>query len=157
MSILSRPDRKGFAERSKAWLNSPLRESFRENTAFGRKHEKPETVPENESIDQRWSSQISPPTPASHAQFRKDVPHWDTIPWTPQVSGPSFPARTNTLSSSELEGAIDGQNRERTPWSQRRKRLRHFILTNTYVPLVRTLRPTSSPCYIQFLLSYFVS
>ena len=80
-----------------------------------------------------WGLTIELPTPSAPftlAQSR--TPGWDS-PWTPRIAGNSVYQTSDLI----------GHNDDNHDTSARKKRLRTFILTNTYVPLV-SLRYTTA-------------
>jgi len=73
------------------------------------------------------------PFTLSHTQ----TPGWDT-PWSARLPIPVTRANGNGDAYNELamEEHQAKEDDEQTPWKQRKKMLRGFLLTNSYVPLV---------------------
>ncbi len=67
-----------------------------------------------------------PSSPTTLAQTR--TPGWET-PWTPRVPGAAW----NTVTANEEH---EDENEKLSRWQRRKKRIRVYMLTNTYVPLV---------------------
>lgn len=80
----------------------------------------------------------SRPFTLSHTQ----TPGWDT-PWTARL--PTSIMRQNgngdACNQSEMEEHQPKEEDKQTPWQQRKKMLRGFLLTNSYVPLVSARIP----------------
>ncbi|KAF7339373.1 hypothetical protein MSAN_02151200 [Mycena sanguinolenta] len=122
-----RPDRKSvsFRDRSMSWLPTPR------DTTFPRR---------NRQLNRNWNLSITLPTPpvgAFTAQHNA-TPGWDA-PWTSRV-GAQGPAghhnnEDSTYSDDEETSPVDPE-KDHTVWQRRRKRVRAFILSNTYVPLL---------------------
>ncbi|KAJ6610111.1 hypothetical protein B0H10DRAFT_2062148 [Mycena sp. CBHHK59/15] len=136
-SSTSRPtyksDRKSvsFKDRSISWLPTQ-----RDGTAFSRKRQT-----RVNSINRDWNLSITLPTPpaASFTLQHNATPGWD-VPWTSRVGAQGPPGRHH----SEDSGGTDNDdsdlrtdpNKNTSVWRRRRKRLRAFILSNVYVPLL---------------------
>lgn len=121
-----------FKERSISWLPASAA-ALREGTW---KAEKPAESSE-QGRRRDWGLQIALPTPSA-APFtlaQNATPGWET-PWTsrPAAQGPS---RDDAYDFGEVEPASSSStSTDDTVWRSRKKRLRSFILSNTYVPLV---------------------
>ncbi|KAJ6621252.1 hypothetical protein B0H10DRAFT_2019421 [Mycena sp. CBHHK59/15] len=126
-------DRKSvsFKDRSISWLPTQ-----RDGTAFSRKRQT-----RVNSINRDWNLSITLPTPpaASFTLQHNATPGWD-VPWTSRVGAQGPPGRHH----SEDSGGTDNDdsdlrtdpNKNTSVWRRRRKRLRAFILSNVYVPLL---------------------
>lgn len=113
-----------FRDRSMSWLaathrrsseNSPRPKGFKSHRA---------TSPEHQS-DWGLTIDLPPPPSAPFTMAHSKTPGWDT-PWTARRDDPT--------QAQEFFGA--DKDEALSCWSVRRKRLRMFILTNNYVPLV---------------------
>lgn len=102
-----------------------------------------------------WGFHIPMPTPggASLTLAQAQTPGWDT-PWSPKVGpkrsrsirdnasvqhlgqGSNLGLRNSSAPFASADALEDGSGRKRTKWYYRRKRIRSFVLTNNYVPLV---------------------
>ncbi len=100
-----------------------------------------------------WGLQISLPTPSA-APFtlaQNSTPGWET-PWTARVAAQG-PTREDGFDFGDFEHVSSSSSSKETPWRSRKKQLRTFILSNTYVPLVS--RRLSWPAAVSLiLLSY---
>ncbi|KAL5495145.1 hypothetical protein ACEPAI_607 [Sanghuangporus weigelae] len=103
------------------------------------------TDDEGEAYHRRsWGFHIPlPTTPAAITISQNRTPGWDT-PWSERARrslddsgshGSNVPSRQDSFANAD--GADDPPDgRKRSKWYRRRKRLRMFILSNTYVPLL---------------------
>ncbi|KAK0456437.1 hypothetical protein ARMSODRAFT_949092 [Armillaria solidipes] len=130
-----------FKDRSMAWLPSSAT-AFREGSSFVRRGEKGPDSPEHAQRHRRdWNLSISLPTPVANpfTLTHNATPGWET-PWTarPTAQGPSrSEERDDGYGFGDVEHASSStSSRDITVWQRRKKRLRAFILTNTYVPLL---------------------
>ncbi|KAF9015236.1 hypothetical protein BDQ17DRAFT_1340717 [Cyathus striatus] len=132
----SRQDKKSVRDHSVSWLptSASIRE-LREGPSFLRREK--ERDPENEvqGTTQDHPPAISLPTePTTYFTLAHSrTPGWSS-PWTPSqhAQGPVINREesygfTNQRADSEKEGG---------KWKRRRRRIRSFILTNVYVPLL---------------------
>ncbi|TFK30550.1 hypothetical protein FA15DRAFT_662525 [Coprinopsis marcescibilis] len=123
-----RPERRGFRDRSISWLQAST--SLRENMSSNRK-EKEKDV---ESGDPPQALLLSIPThPAStYTAAHAATPGWD-VPWSAKLAaqGP-HPRDSPDSFDSDREDRASTNSRD-TGWT---KRIRSFILTNVYVPLL---------------------
>jgi hypothetical protein len=72
---------------------------------------------------------LPPPPTASFTLAQSRTPGWDS-PWTARA------ARNDHSQAQDLFGYDEDEDEKLTRWSARKKRLRRFVLTNTYVPLL---------------------
>ncbi|KAJ2928838.1 hypothetical protein H1R20_g8262, partial [Candolleomyces eurysporus] len=141
---LHRPERKGFRDRSISWLqaSTSLRDTI---SSSGRKEKDIEkdgehagepplaapmpvhtlTIPNGMSLDP------SLPSTTAHAS----TPGWD-MPWSSKLAaqGP-HPQYSQDSEDSEQDERVSTRD-ELVGWAARRKRMRSFILSNAYVPLL---------------------
>lgn len=87
-----------------------------------------------------WGLHIDlPRTPARQFTLtHSQTPGWDT-PWTarPPISIAHPDGNGNAYNGLTAEEDQPKEEDGKTPWRQRKKMLRGFLLTNSYVPLVR--------------------
>ncbi|KAJ7786437.1 hypothetical protein B0H16DRAFT_31469 [Mycena metata] len=123
-----KPQRKSvsFKDRSMSWLPAQAGSTFPRRTR-------------GQSMNRNWNLSIAlPAAPAStFTQQHNATPGWDA-PWTSRV-GAQGPADHHNL--EDIEDDDEGSSpvdpdKHRTVWQRRRKRLRAFILSNAYVPLL---------------------
>ncbi|KAJ7038075.1 hypothetical protein C8F04DRAFT_1220382 [Mycena alexandri] len=123
-----KPERKSvsFKDRSMSWLPT------QGGSTFPRRNR-------GQSMNRNWNLSITLPTPPASAftQQHNATPGWDA-PWTSRV-GAQGPAGHHDL--EDIEDEDEGSSpvdpdKHRTVWQRRRKRLRAFILSNAYVPLL---------------------
>ncbi|KAJ7783911.1 hypothetical protein DFH07DRAFT_789617 [Mycena maculata] len=133
----NKPDRKNvsFKDRSISWLPSQRDGS----TTFPRRIRQQSRA---SSINRNWNLSITLPTPpqASFTLQHNITPGWD-VPWTSRVGAQGPPGRHNSEGASnfteeEEEDSPVDPHKNYSVWHRRRKRLRAFILTNNYVPLL---------------------
>lgn len=91
-----------------------------------------------ENAKNGWSLHVDlPRTPGRPSTLSQtQTPGWDT-PWSARL--PTSVTQANGNGDACDESATEEQPKEdgkQTPWKQRKKILRGFLLTNTYVPLV---------------------
>ncbi|KAJ7103411.1 hypothetical protein B0H15DRAFT_812160 [Mycena belliarum] len=91
------------------------------------------------AINRNWNLSITLPAapPASFTMQHSVTPGWD-VPWTAHV-GAQGPAGRHNSQGSEDEDTDDtpvDPAKHTTVWKRRRKRLRAFIISNAYVPLL---------------------
>ncbi|KAJ7225410.1 hypothetical protein GGX14DRAFT_420348 [Mycena pura] len=124
-------DRKNgsFKDRSISWLPSQRDGS----TPFPRRNRQQSRA---STMNRNWNLSIALPTPptSSFTMQHNPTPGWD-VPWTSRV-GAQGPARRQEGSAEDDESSPVDSDKLYTVWSQHRKRLRAFILSNTYVPLL---------------------
>ncbi|KAK7064131.1 hypothetical protein R3P38DRAFT_3249713 [Favolaschia claudopus] len=129
--LTEKPDRRtvSFTNRSISWRPS----GTRDGSTFPRR---------NRQLNRNWNLSITLPTPPAGAFTAQHnaTPGWDA-PWTSRVGAQGPAGRHHSDSSSynehdEESGSPGGANKDHTAWQRRRRRLRTFILTNTYVPLL---------------------
>ncbi|KAJ7492511.1 hypothetical protein FB451DRAFT_1218600 [Mycena latifolia] len=134
----AKPDRKSvsFKDRSISWLPTQRDGS---STALPRRYRQQSRA---SSINRNWNLSITLPTPpaASFTLQHSVTPGWD-VPWTSRVGAQGPPGRHNSDGSgfTEDDDADDSPvdpGKHTTVWGRRRKRLRAFILSNSYVPLL---------------------
>ncbi|KAJ3925869.1 MAG: hypothetical protein NXY57DRAFT_1030771 [Lentinula lateritia] len=136
-----------FKDKRRSWLaNSNIREpppSFSKHT-IEKNASDPERNGEAQPKRRDWNLSISMPTPrATFTVNQTNSPGWET-PWTSRVGaqgpfrsrsrheeGPGYEDEENLESHSGLSGSNDDSR-----WESRRKRLRIFLLSNPYVPLL---------------------
>lgn len=123
-----------------SWL--PTSASLREGSSFTRRDKEKdiETAQTGSGIGRDWGLSITLPTPAAvpFTLSHNNTPGWDS-PWTPRAAaqGPSRPhMRENSYGLGETLADADESQINTKVWRRRKKKLRAFILTNTYVPLV---------------------
>lgn len=87
-----------------------------------------------------WGLSITLPTPsaAPYTLAQNVTPGWES-PWSPRNAAQG-PVHSHTRESSydidELENDSNASHKSANVWRKRKKKLRAFILTNPYVPLV---------------------
>ncbi|KAF9044824.1 hypothetical protein BDZ89DRAFT_943053 [Hymenopellis radicata] len=115
-----------FKDRSMSWLPS---------SAAGTWKEKPAESSE-QARRRDWGLQISLPTPsvAPFTLAQNPTPGWES-PWTARVAAQG-PTRQDGFDFGDFEHVSSSSSSKETPWRSRKKRLRTFILSNTYVPLL---------------------
>jgi hypothetical protein len=128
--VPEKPDRKSvsFRDRSISWLPTAG-----DGRTFPRR---------NRQLNRNWNLSITLPTPpvgAFTAQHNA-TPGWDA-PWTSRVGAQGPAGRHNSEGYNFTEDDEDSNspvdpNKDYTVWQRRRKRLRAFILSNAYVPLL---------------------
>ncbi|KAG6845748.1 hypothetical protein H0H87_003802 [Tephrocybe sp. NHM501043] len=140
-----KPERKGIKDISiSSWLPTS---SVRDMTSFSRKDKEKDPeggrVNDNEHI---WDlSSAVPTSPAAQYTLAHTMtPGWDD-PWSPRTAVQG-PVRNNELDRESSYGmnAVDeseDSDKNGSKWRQRKKRLRIFMLSNIYVPLVRLSAP----------------
>ncbi|KAJ6604765.1 hypothetical protein DFH09DRAFT_1019072 [Mycena vulgaris] len=132
----AKPDRKSvsFKDRSISWLPTQRDGS----SALPRRNRQQSRA---SSINRNWNLSITLPTPpaASFTMQHSVTPGWD-VPWTSRVGAQGPPGRHNSDASGFTEDERDDSpvdpGKQKTLWGRRRKRLRAFILSNAYVPLL---------------------
>lgn len=131
---LEKAEKRPMRERAKsAWLASTQRTK---STAVEPMEGDPD--PSEDEHRNRWGLHLPMPTPAPFTLAHNRTPGWDS-PWTPRPMYPfgsiagQLPGH-DPLASKEEQADEDGGSK--TKWYRRRKRIRAFILNNTYVPLV---------------------
>ncbi|KAJ7110099.1 hypothetical protein C8R44DRAFT_842509 [Mycena epipterygia] len=130
-----KPDRKSvsFKDRSISWLPSQ-----RDSGLAPRRNRQQSRA---STINRNWNLSITLPTPppASFTLQHSVTPGWD-VPWTSRVGAQGPPGRHNSEGSGFTEDDHDDspvdRDKDITVWRRRRKRLRAFILSNAYVPLL---------------------
>ncbi|KAF5377453.1 hypothetical protein D9615_005304 [Tricholomella constricta] len=139
-----KPERKGLKDLSiSAWL--PTSSSIREGHSFLRKEKEKERDPENAhpngAAGREWGMSIALPTPpaAPYTLAHNVTPGWDS-PWSPRMAAQG-PVHNHDRNSSYGLNQVDDDESIRSLnttsiWCRRKQRLRAFILTNTYVPLL---------------------
>ncbi|KAJ7487718.1 hypothetical protein B0H11DRAFT_2014576 [Mycena galericulata] len=126
-TLSPKPDRKGvsFKDRSISWRDGTFPRRVRQQSRAG-------------TINRNWNLSITLPTPpaASFTLQHNVTPGWD-VPWTSRVGAQGPAGRHNSEDSdfTEDDSPVD-PHKNYTVWGWRRKRLRAFILSNTYVPLL---------------------
>lgn len=132
----ARPDKKSIRDISISWLptSSPARDVVT-STRKGKEKDAELGQPSNREHD--WALTLPAPPLAPDTLSHNITPGWDD-PWSPRpaAQGPAH----NTLYGENFYGLgalDDADGSEKSRWYRRRKRFRAFILSNTYVPLVR--------------------
>ncbi|KZP31216.1 hypothetical protein FIBSPDRAFT_945244 [Athelia psychrophila] len=117
-----------FRERSKAWLPITRRSHDASANSKSPGFDKHRTEHNEDGGPSSWGLTIDLPSPPSapFTMAQSQTPGWNS-PWTPRV--PNQP-----LSEEEEIFGRDSDEGEKT--MSRRKKLRVFILTNTFVPLL---------------------
>lgn len=108
--------------------------TIRDGTSFQRREKDPETG----ATSPRSNWDLTIPLPSAPAPFtlaHNRTPGWES-PWSARTPnrGSSSPNHSYGLVEEEADKEED-QDKSPT-WRNRKKRLRAFVLTNTYVPLV---------------------
>ncbi|KAF5337356.1 hypothetical protein D9611_003280 [Ephemerocybe angulata] len=121
-----RPERKGFREKSISWLQASTSLKETVSTPSVRREKDAEKGDQYPSP----TSNLPLPSTAAHAS----TPGWD-MPWSARLAAQGPHPQYSHESDS------DGDDRSTvrdglTGWAARRKRIRSFILTNNYVPLL---------------------
>ncbi|KAJ6575234.1 hypothetical protein B0H19DRAFT_1127803 [Mycena capillaripes] len=137
LQVPEKPDRKSvsFKDRSISWLPNP-----RDGSTFPRRNRQQSRTG---AINRNWNLSITLPTPpaTSFTMQHNATPGWDA-PWTSRVGAQGPPGRHNSDASGYIEeddisSPVDvDPDKHGTVWRRRRKRLRTFILSNAYVPLL---------------------
>ena len=89
--------------------------------------------------------------PISYTLAHTNTPGWDT-PWTarPNAQGPNRHNRLDSYGFEEDQQSTSSPRISGSKWTRRKKRIRSFILVNTYVPLVspssHNHRPSTNNC-----------
>lgn len=121
-----------FRERSMAWLPTSNRRSQDVSglTPRSKGFEGHRSTMDEHQHDWGLTIDLPPPPSAPFTMAQSRTPGWDS-PWTARA------ARPGPSQSQELFGHhADEDEKLNNTWSKRKKRLRAFVLTNTYVPLV---------------------
>lgn len=165
----SNPQRRGLgvtlASRSRSWMPSSRR--------FSTAAEKIPESPRDGSMDQDaegresverlasnpWNMHIPmppkldvPPITLAHNK----TPGWDT-PWSPRTAFRlAGRTRTGGVDLAEYYGRDEDADSNVGKWARYKKQLRHFTLTNVYVPLV-SLFHSASEALLQHPIRYFDS
>ncbi|TFK41045.1 hypothetical protein BDQ12DRAFT_420851 [Crucibulum laeve] len=129
ISNSSRPEKKGFKDRSMSWL--PMSASIREGTSFMRRDKEKDPEQPDYSANNVGELSVTVPPPAPFTMAHSDTPGWSS-PWTPRIADSTL-RRENSYGFAEVE---QESKNDGSPWRLRRKKLRSFILVNTYVPLL---------------------
>ncbi|ESK98309.1 hypothetical protein Moror_59 [Moniliophthora roreri MCA 2997] len=139
----NKPERKSTPFRgSRSWLpssTSGLRESSTFSRRVGEKTNESEETPRSR---REWNLTI--PMPAATAPFtvtHNTTPGWET-PWTSRSTAQG-PRRNHERDNSyglgnpiEESSESSSEHQHATTWQKRKKRLRIFLLSNTFVPLL---------------------
>ncbi|KAF8642353.1 hypothetical protein AX16_009622 [Volvariella volvacea WC 439] len=135
---LDRPERKGFKDRSLSWLNpSSLNMSL-----IRKEREKSGTtsIPEEAGYEDQSSPSLPVPPQASTSARLSKPPGWE-ISWKRnevashnRSSNPSHHGSDAVVDDQESQ--VGSNSKRRSRWARRKRRLRNFVLTNTYVPLL---------------------
>ncbi|TFK76990.1 hypothetical protein BDN72DRAFT_830164 [Pluteus cervinus] len=129
METISRSERRGFAGRSMSWLNTAtIRDTKKDR-------EKLDDSPNQEAPENRWVPSLIPPSPVAQNNSRYSS-GFDSIPWTPQTAGRSSHIRTNAHPPGHDDPAVGDNHKDIGPWRRWGRKVRKFILKNTYVPLL---------------------
>ena len=134
-----------------AWLVAAQRKRHSKSAEGGADH----ADEEEEGRRRSWGLHIPlPSTPAPITISQNRTPGWDT-PWSARRShslngsvggGSNIGSRTGSFANGN--GSVHLANAEKhSKWYHRRKRLRAFILTNNYVPLVGCLFSQYMLCF----------
>ncbi|KAF8912772.1 hypothetical protein CPB84DRAFT_1759464 [Gymnopilus junonius] len=124
-------ERKSFRDISLSWM--PTSATPRE-PGFLRKEKERESDPSP-------TPHLSIPIPSQppHTLAHNNTPGWDT-PWTsrPAAQGPTRQSRDDDEESYGFreDNQSDSSHKNLSGWALRRRKLRSFILVNTYVPLL---------------------
>ncbi|KIY62430.1 hypothetical protein CYLTODRAFT_361491 [Cylindrobasidium torrendii FP15055 ss-10] len=130
--------RKSTAHTLKDWLPSTPSVPFREGSSFARGGPKAPTMSERRAIA---LSIEMPPPPPSLTLAQTQTPGWET-PWTsrPAAQGPRHRHHDEEEDDIEEEDSdqvsLTDTATNISTWQRRKKRIRSFILTNVYVPLL---------------------
>lgn len=137
---------------SVSWLAASLSRRPQDGDANGHvRGEEPERIGtdfRSEAMSEdRLHLDLPPPpqSPITLAQTR--TPGWET-PWTPRGPGVTW-----DVDVGDNEEEDDGEKVSK--WQKRKKRIRVYMLTNTYVPLVRSDRTVSQIPWAHILLPAF--
>ncbi|KAF8216105.1 hypothetical protein K438DRAFT_626302 [Mycena galopus ATCC 62051] len=123
-----RTDRKSvsFRDRSMSWLPTPRESTFPRRAR---------------QLNRNWNLSITLPTPPTGAFTAQHnaTPGWDA-PWTSRVgaqgpAGQHLNEGYNYSDDEDTDSPVDPE-KDQTVWQRRKKRLRAFILSNAYVPLL---------------------
>ena len=126
-----KPERKSFRDISLSWISASS--SIREGSAFIRKdkEKEPDTLLPHIQV----SVPTSTPLPTTATLPQAATPGWDT-PWTSQPQDALPQLTRGSLYGSE-QGLPTTNHEHLSKWSRSKKRIRSFIITNIYAPLVR--------------------
>lgn len=149
-------------DRSMSWLPTSSSAAFREGSSFARKLDKLPAMSERRDINLSIAMPLPPPSlTLAHAE----TPGWET-PWTARVGaqGPHRsrrPEEDDEYNFGEIERTSTTSSKKLSKWQRRKKYLRTFILSNTYVPLVciTTYRriPLTHPILLDIPLFQYIS
>lgn len=111
-----------------SWLSASHRRSP-ENSPRSKGLEGHRSTMEQHQSDWGLTIDLPPPPTASFTLAQSRTPGWDS-PWTARA------ARNGHSQAQDLFGYDEDEDEKLTRWSARKKSLRRFVFTNTYVPLV---------------------
>lgn len=145
-----KPERKTFRDISLPWMLSQRESAF----AAMRKDKEKE---KEENSDDNNTPNLTVPIPAGsnpvqYTLSHTSTPGWET-PWSARLGaqGPRRPHRESYGFEEMEENESNRSHKEHSPWQRRKKKLRAFILINTYVPLVsRLLNFAAAEKFIMF-------
>ncbi|KDQ63624.1 hypothetical protein JAAARDRAFT_385164 [Jaapia argillacea MUCL 33604] len=163
----SKPDkpRMSLKDRSMSWLSPAM--ALGRNLEEGPSREKGKD-PEVASPTDKSTLQIPLPQPpaAPYTLSHNKTPGWST-PWSPKISDGILGQRNYTTIPNGGLGEPDLDDYglstpHMSPWQRRRKKIRKFLLTNTYAPLVSPVhmpkpRYLNSPKLFRFVNISFTS
>ncbi|THU91732.1 hypothetical protein K435DRAFT_746085 [Dendrothele bispora CBS 962.96] len=128
-------------DRTKSWLpstpglrDSPLRKLTEKSV------EEQQQAESSQNGRRNWNLSIAMPVPGPFTVSQNLTPGWET-PWTarPTAQGPfRNHERENSygLNNQNEDDSSHSSGKNDSSWAKRKKRLRIFILNNTYVPLL---------------------
>ncbi|KAF8898623.1 hypothetical protein BD779DRAFT_24535 [Infundibulicybe gibba] len=133
----TKSERKGIRERSMSWFPTIEGSTFRKD----KDKEQPDGPDQSQGMRSRgWDQTITLPSPtaAPFTLAQNVTPGWES-PWTARVA-PRGAAGSHIRESSygleEQSPTQESQHVDLSIWQRRKKKLRTFILTNTYIPLL---------------------
>ncbi|KAF9270332.1 hypothetical protein L218DRAFT_952485 [Marasmius fiardii PR-910] len=127
---------------SKSWLPSST-SAFRDGSTFSRRlGEKPSSDENGEQTGrQSWNHTIQiPPSVVPFTSTHNPTPGWET-PWTSRAEAQGPNRNPEAQDSYGFEDAVvesseSDLHQDQKSWIARKKRLRIFLLSNSYVPLL---------------------
>ncbi|KJA29243.1 hypothetical protein HYPSUDRAFT_32641 [Hypholoma sublateritium FD-334 SS-4] len=127
----ARPERRTLRDLSLSWMPTSANQPEGSTFARGGREKTGEEPPQSLSIP--MPAQLPIPYTLAHT----NTPGWDT-PWTarPNAQGPNRHNRLESYGFEEDDQSTSSPRISGSKWSRRKKRIRSFILVNTYVPLL---------------------
>ena len=132
-----KPERKTFRDISLPWMLSQRESTF---AAMRKDKEKEQTSDDNNTPHLTVPLPAAATNPVQYTLSQTSTPGWET-PWSARLGaqGPRRPHRESYGFEEMEEDKSNRSHKELSPWNRRKKKIRAFILINTYVPLVSRL------------------